>query len=560
MRRAIPQLMLALVCLPLLTCAAAGAEPVTLPWIEQMPNLPQPLAIKDWRATAQAYDRLVFDLGATGEYLPLVWLDDSRANFDGPGFGLPSYVGSANRGGSRHEGINCIAAVLGASLAGIDKTQGEHNWVPMCRQYFNRAGGQNIILNNTRAGTGGSFWYELWPAILFFGLADRYPTVEGMDAIVRTAADRWCEAVQKLTGPDGAADFNHTAFDFRKMEPRDNGKWKEPDGAAGAAWLMVAAGSRYKDPKFLKAADACLAFLQQSGRPKDNPSYEILAPWGALAAARANAEQGRRYDVLRFVTWCFDGRATPRGSWGTVAERWGNYDCHGLVGSLTDGGGYAFAMNTFAQPGALVPLVRYDDRFARAIGKYTLNAANAARLFYLDAVPEELQSSAFWKGDPHHVIPYEGLRKNGQGKTPYATGDVIRSRRGPTDLGLYGGSHVGFFGGIIGRTNHEAILRLDCLATDFFRAKAYPTYLYYNPYAEARQVTVNVGLEARDLYDAAGDRFVARNVCGETAILVAADSAVLLVIVPAGGKVTRHGARLLVDGVVADYSARAPAP
>ena len=90
MRRAIPQLMLALVCLPLLTCAAAGAEPVALPWIEQMPNLPQPLAIKDWRATAQAYDRLVFDLGATGEYLPLVWLDDSRANFDGPGFGLPA--------------------------------------------------------------------------------------------------------------------------------------------------------------------------------------------------------------------------------------------------------------------------------------------------------------------------------------------------------------------------------------------------------------------------------------------------------------------------------------
>jgi len=31
------------------------------------------------------------------------------------------------------------------------------------------------------------------------------------------------------------------------------------------------------------------------------------------------------------------------------------------------------------------------------------------------------------------------------------------------------------------------ILQLDCLATDFFHDRAYPTYLYYNPYALRRR-------------------------------------------------------------------------
>jgi len=39
----------------------------------------------------------------------------------------------------------------------------------------------------------------------------------------------------------------------------------------------------------------------------------------------------------------------------------------GLVGSMTDGG-YGFAMNTFLQASIILPPVRYDDRYTRAIG------------------------------------------------------------------------------------------------------------------------------------------------------------------------------------------------
>jgi hypothetical protein len=49
------------------------------------------------------------------------------------------------------------------------------------------------------------------------------------------------------------------------------------------------------------------------------------------------------------------------------------------------------------------------------------------------------------------------------------------------------------------------------------------------------------------------DLQLARGVRGETALTVPADGAVLLVLAPAGGRVTRDGAKMLIDDVVVDY-------
>jgi hypothetical protein len=444
-----------------------------------------------------------------------------------------------------------MGAILGATVAGIDKSKGEHNWVLMCEAYFNSKNGQDLVLNRTTHGTGGSFWYEIWPHVLFYALADRYPDTGSMDAIVRTTADRWRDACLAMKGDKEIPDFNFTAFDFATMKPVFNDRWREPDAAAGVAWLEYAAWAKWREPRHLDAADGCLRFLDARS---EGPLYEVLMPFGALAAARMNAEMGRNYDVGKMINWCFEG-SVARPGWGIIADRWGDSDCHGLQGSITDGGGYAFAMSTFAFPAALVPLARYDERYARAIGRYVLNAANAARLFYPDEHPPDRQSSAFWTGDPQHVIPYEGLRKQWQGKSPYATGDPLRLKWGPkTDLGLYGGSLVGLFGGLIATTNVEAILRLDCLATDFYRDKAYPTFLYYNPHKVARKVELDVGDEKRDLYDAVSNRFLRKGVSGKASLTIPADGAVVLVVAPAGGKVTREGRKTLVNGVVVDYN------
>ncbi len=521
-----------------------------LPAVDLMPNLPRPLKILDWREKARAYDRFVFDLNAKGEHLPLIWLDDSRINIDRPAFGLSSYVGDKRLGGSKHESITSMGAVLGATLVGINKRRQAHDYVLMCEAYFNSRNGQNLVLNSTDQGTGSSFWYELFPHIVFYALTDRYPNAGRLEAIMRITAERWREACEAMKGADGKPDFDHTSFDFATRKPVDNGQWKEPDSAAGIGWLQYMAWRRFRDPKFLQTADACITFLHER---KSNPYYEALLPWGTLTAARMNAEQGRQYDLEKLLNWCF-GLSDCRGGWGVITQNWHGYDCAGLLGSVDNRGGYAFAMNTFAQAGALVPVARYDTRFARAIGKWMLNLTNAARLFYPKERPATHQSSAFWKGDPQGVIAYEGLRREWEGKGPYATGDPIALQWGPaTDLGLYGSGYVGMLGSIVRTTNVPGILQLDCLATDFFRERAYPTYLYYNPYGDARTVEIEVGNAPRDLYDAVTGRFLARRVKGRGRFTLAGDHAAVIVAVPSGGRMTQDAGGRRIGGIVVQY-------
>ncbi|HOH51579.1 MAG TPA: hypothetical protein PLI98_12650 [Candidatus Hydrogenedentes bacterium] len=520
--------------------------------VDRMPNLPEPFKMRDWRETARAFDRLAFDFSATGEHLPLIWLDESRVNTDATTFGLYSYVGDTRQGPGKggQEAVTCIAAVVGASLVGIDKRGPTHDFVRMCEAWQNTKNGLGLVLNTFEQETGGSFWYELWPQMLFAMLADKYPGHGALDDIMRRGADRWLEAVDKLSGPDGVPDFNHTAFNFRTGTPVDNGKWREPDAAAGAAWLLLTAGSRFQDERYYRGAEACLRFLEGY---RKNPYYEVLAPYGVLAAARMRAEKRGNSDFVFRVADCFD-ISDCRGGWGTTVGNWGGYDCDGLVGSLDNNGGYAFTMNSFAQAAALVPLVRYVDYYARLVGKWMLNLANAARLFYPDALPADHQTSAFWKGDPGAVIAYEGLRREWQGKSPCATGDPLALKWGPkTDLGLYGSSYVGFLGAIVSRTDDEHILQLDCLATDFHRGPAHPTFLYYNPHDTDTEITVDVGPAPRDLYYTNLDRFGPEGVSGKVRITIPADYALVVVQVPSGRTRCCEKGKLLVDGAVVDY-------
>jgi hypothetical protein len=521
--------------------------------VELMPSLPEPYELIDWREKARAYDRLVFDFKVRGEFLPLVWLDDSRINIDRTTFGLPSYVGAPSQArGIRNsqEGITCLGAVLGATLAGIGKSRQEHDYAAMCEAWFNTENGMNLVLNHQQDGAGGSFWYELFPHIVFYALTDRCPDKPRFAEIMRITADRWRQACLDLADTHGVPDFHHLSFNFRTRKPVDNGKWREPDAAAGVAWLEYAAWMQFRDSNYLDVAENCVRFLQEQ---KDNPYYEVLLPFGALTAARLNAEHQRDYDVDRFLNWCF-GISDCRGGWGVTVGRWGGYDCDGLVGSIDNRGGYAFAMNTFAQAGALVPLARYDVRYARAIGKWMLNLANSTRLFYPGALPSGHETSAFWKGDPAHVIAYEGLRCEWQGESPCATSDPVAMHWGPkTDLGLYGSSYVGLLGAIVRPTSVPRILQLDCLATDFFHNQAWPTFLCYNPYAEPRTFEFAVGTRPSDLYDAVTRRFLKRNVRRETKLTLPADSAALIVVAPAGGKLTRTGSQTRIDGVIVNY-------
>jgi hypothetical protein len=482
------------------------------------------------------------------------------------------------------------------------------------------------------------------------------------------------------------------------------------------------AWQEFKDPRFLTAADWSIRSLER--KPMEaNPLYEVLLPYATLAAARMNAELGSNYDLGKLVNWCFDPLPSPqaRPNWGVITGAWSGLDVDGLVGSATDGGGYAFAMNTFQYIGTLAPMARYNPRYAHDIGKWILNAANAARLFYSNAHDAEHQSSYDWSSayDPKSVIAYEGLRRwkrssstvasadyggkagkvlqgnfisthyyreeppqmevleetplddsvwldhtweftlpdcaerylvvaaerddhghqgnyfrfscashpdgpfteafcmtnsdavrvkeldaNLRGKLyvkaesgdhspgqtardqllvdamavsyrsdigPYAQGDLIvsfiellknctvpivlyRPAAVVTDLGLYGSADVGNLGAVIKPTQVEGILRLDLLKTDYFHRPAYPTFLYYNPYPAAKEVEMDLGTEPKDVYDAVSKAFVLRGASGNGRLMIPADTARVVVLAPAGGKLTREGTHSLIEGIVVDYA------
>ncbi len=536
---------------------------------------------------ARDYDALVFDHNAKGQFLPLVWIDKTRIGWDEDGFGLPTALGHPDMNREHpgiHESLNCTAAVVGASLVGIDKRrQDGFDYVRMCEQYFSPAerGGPGIFLDfpcpPAAANVQGSLWYFLTCNMLASWLEDRYRGHAGLDALVRQSADNLAKMTPALTSGEW-----FTGFDFKAIKPINDGVHVEGEAVAGLACIEYMAYARFGDARYLNSARKCMDALQKT---RHNPYYEVLLPFGATLAARMNAEQGWNYDVERMLNWCMDadsacrslslaeakrimasevveksGTEKPR-RWGLITGRWGNYDLGGIIGCPTDGGGYGFAMNTFDTVGALAPLPRYDARFARAVGKYILNAANSCRYFYAKGLPPENQTCYDQRSSTRDVIAYEGLRRVGfraadQSKCPCACGDSVPGRWGrpmPSDFSLYGSSHVGLLAAAVGPTSDPAILQIDCLATDFRHGKALPTLLYFNPYPEDKVVKIDAGSKAVDLYDAVSHAFVARGVCGHAALRLQKDSAAVIVLVPAGAELKRDGKKLMAGDVVIDF-------
>jgi hypothetical protein len=709
----------AVAMLAVVFCAgvAMGAQ-INIPRVELMPNMPAPYLMRDWKQVARDYDNYVFSFtrgrpnaDSWWQTYPLVWWDTQHYNYAWDTFGMPSYIGHPGMtGGGTHEAINCLGAVLGGSLAGINKsnqyiaaTGQYYNFALMEQKYYNKTNGENMVLNYTWTQSGQTFWYEVFPPVLFCQLLAKYPGTGSMETLMYSMADRLYNAEVVMGGvisPWTVPNFTHTAFNFDTNQPFDNGEWKEPDAAAGYAWIEYMAYVKWGASQHITGADWGIQYLLNRTQ---NPLYEVLLPYGAYTAARMNAEQGRSYDVTKLINWCFvpSTASDARYGWGVIADSpWGGYDCDGLVGSATDGDGYAFAMNTFQWAAALTPIPRYNQDYARAIGKWMLNAANASRLFYTNGLDAAHQSSESWSYsyDPCNCISYEGLRKTprivdkavsdynhtygtvtgtyantlvkdatyevlkeqtvgqfdklehvwdftfpaGSGRwfrvyghytdggdsdsgfafsyatlpagtytdmftvnntggdqeytydlpsgtagtiyvrvrdtnqssganandtlyvncmlvitettafSPYAMGDGLMCGMG-TDFATYGASHVGMLAAVVNTTNVEKILQLDLLATDYYHAPAYPTYLYYNPYAAPQTIDVNVGSAPVDIYDTVSQEMVKINVTGITQVSISADSAMVLVFTPAGGQVTINGTKKLINGVVVDY-------
>jgi hypothetical protein len=538
-----------------------------LPRVDQMADIPRPLQIIDYRQLAVRFDSTIYDFNAKGEFWPMIWLDSSYKNFPQPVAGIYTAVGDvrqgpANNKGMFHEALANMGSVLGATLVGIDKSnQRGLNYVGMLKNYFNKDAGWDIMMNNTcpevallGGGYGRDWWYDVYPNVLFYAIFDKYPDEPGFSTIARSIAEKFCQSDSILNG-----DYNYSFFDYGNMKPAKNQVCAQPDAAAGQAYVLYIAYKKFGDPRYLKAALSALTALQSQ---KVNPTYEVLMPFGAYLAARINAELGRSFDVQKMLGWSFDGTAVCREGWGVLVGNWNGMDISGIVGSTVDHGGYGFLMNTYDAALPLIPMLRYDQSYANAIGKWMLNAANAAKLFYPQYMPADHQTIPERAAVTRGVIGYEGMirqssyKEHENLKGPVAQGDgplwVPGKNPAESQFSVYGSGHVGIFGSIISTTEVPGILRSDLLATDFYHDRAYPTYLYYNPYEEVK--TIGLKLKGKvDLYNTVTGKFIARNINGTASIRLGAKEAAIIVCVPAGGKLTYDGRKMLVNGVVVDY-------
>jgi hypothetical protein len=154
---------------------SAQSGQIAIPRIELMPAQPAPFNVRDWKWVALKYDSFVYDVTRTGQYLPLVNIQAAGFNYPRcPAFGLHTYVGTGSPGGN--EAINVLPSLVGASLCGIDKTgQFGRNWLEMSRDFYSRANGLNMYINNKGGGTGSDWWYDVMPNVYFYQLCDLYP-------------------------------------------------------------------------------------------------------------------------------------------------------------------------------------------------------------------------------------------------------------------------------------------------------------------------------------------------------------------------------------------------
>ncbi len=556
----------------LFSCNPQTGVPVaqtSLPRIDQMPAIPQPLKIIDWKKKSLQYDSLAFDFDNKASYGPLIWLDSSRRNIDQVTYGIYTVIGDVRQGpthnhGEFHEALSSLNSLLSAGLMGIDKTnQHGFNFVKMAQNYFNSTTKWNIVMNNTNpsvakagGGYGRDWWYDVYPNVLYYGVADLFPNVENTEFIQRSIANQFYKADSTLNG-----NYNYSYFDYAQMKGMVNNVPLQQDAAGGHAWVLYSAYQKFGDKRYLKGAkSATEALLNQ----KESRFYEILLPFGAYTAARLNAEQGTNYDVTKLLNWTFDGCQAKDGryGWGVIAEKWGDYDVSGLQGSITDGGGYGFFMNSVAMAWPLVPMVKYEPQYAKAIGKYMLNVVNASRLFY----PDHVDSSHQWLPDlkdlTNGIIGYEGVRKIDdynnpalKGISPVSIGDGpkwVAGQPRESMFSLYSTSIVGVFGAMVHTTEVDGILALDCNVTDFYAENKYPVFLYYNPFNEDKTVTYT-SINNVDLFDIITKKYVAKGSSGNISISLPAGEATLLVILPAGTPLKIVGTKVKANDIIIAY-------
>jgi hypothetical protein len=465
----------------------------------------------NWRSRADSFDQFVMD--------PKNHVLQTR--HDGT-----SYFASALEG-TGDGGLTTFAPlVLGKVLRG----DAVDSLIPSMTAYFNEQAG--IFLDGTHADLC-EYWYLMNVNALASGIIrlklSHDPIWIGR---VRSSADRLMDLAHQV-----AYNFNDQGYRFNKNAPFTNKDiYRQPDTIGGYAYVMLFAYELFGDAKYLEEAKKGLHLYQSFA---NNPWYEI--PSGAmavLAAARLSVHEPE-VDLLKVLSFALEPNGHPLNT-GT----WGDREVNGLMaGFSTEPVGEAYSMESLIVLPYILPALRYRPEFATIIGRYVLNTAANMRRFYSDCIPRENQS----RPDLTSAVPYERLTRELNGYSPYASGDYESHRS------IYGGAYALWWGELVTPTEDEYILELNVSKSDFLAAKTFPAYLYYNPYAAQKTVTLKLGESRVDIYDLVEHRFTREKALGPFSVEIPANGSRILVIVPSGAKREWKQGVLYGDGVPIDY-------
>ena len=91
---------------------------------------------------------------------------------------------------------------MGATLVGIDKSTGDHDYVKMCAAYFDARPNRQMIGNGVGfCDPEKTFWYTIFPNIIFASVAERYPAETEISDLPHRSAVSWAKATAALADP-----------------------------------------------------------------------------------------------------------------------------------------------------------------------------------------------------------------------------------------------------------------------------------------------------------------------------------------------------------------------
>lgn len=473
------------------------------------------------------------------------------------------------------------SAITGAKLLKLDPNQLTGvDVVESAKKWYDSKHGVYRHRPNDRKKEFHSGIYGYWSSVYGVILSHLYPEDKDFQKHLRAATQTYLTIAKGLGAPD-KANFDTLGFDFDSGGP---GGRNEPMNRLGnspiIAWMLLLGYDIHKNTEMLNCARSAVQWHI------DNPGrYELTHVMAPYVAARLNAEHGDNFDLTPiYNTWFGD---LPNGWHITAGEVLGNgITADGLDGAIwkQSGNFRCFTMGSLNGPAWLLPALRYDQRYAKAIAKYSLNMAVSMRLLQGYKLDWNHQDHKDWKKehDPDYLLFYEALCKWSPDPqktySPYASGDPIIhewfpdlvKKHGKVDKNnymdhksnwissdggnhaMYMGNHIGLLGAVCEPTDVDGIIRWDCLATEWHHPAAYPTYLYHNPFKEAKTFTLEIEGTV-DLYDSVSGKYVALAVQGGDKLTIKPDQAMVLVAVPQGAKITRVGNKLIANGIIIDH-------